>query len=108
MADTSSNFVQATLDMLILTTVALEPVHGYRMALRIEQTGKGFPGRCWFAVRCSSAAATSGTNQPMEGHRESQACKVLRPNRAGTEEAQQRKTRMGKASGGDRQNLGDA
>jgi PadR family transcriptional regulator, regulatory protein PadR len=34
-----SDLVQGTLDMLILKTLALEPVHGYGTAVRIEQMG---------------------------------------------------------------------
>jgi PadR family transcriptional regulator, regulatory protein PadR len=37
----SSGVVQGTLDMLILKTVALEPLHGYGVGLRIEQISKG-------------------------------------------------------------------
>jgi PadR family transcriptional regulator, regulatory protein PadR len=33
--------VQGTLDMLILKTVALQPLHGYGVGLRIEQISKG-------------------------------------------------------------------
>jgi len=33
--------VQGTLEMLILKTLALEPMHGYGMALRIEQISRG-------------------------------------------------------------------
>jgi PadR family transcriptional regulator PadR len=33
--------VQGTLDMLILKTVALQPMHGYGIGLRIEQISKG-------------------------------------------------------------------
>jgi transcriptional regulator len=33
--------VQGTLDMLILKTVALQPMHGYGVGLRIEQISKG-------------------------------------------------------------------
>jgi PadR family transcriptional regulator len=33
--------VQGTLEMLILKTLALEPMHGYGMALRIEQISQG-------------------------------------------------------------------
>jgi PadR family transcriptional regulator, regulatory protein PadR len=33
--------VQGTLDMLILKTVALQPIHGYGVGLRIEQISKG-------------------------------------------------------------------
>src|SRR5580698_938092 len=37
----SSDLVQGTLEMLILKTLALEPMHGYGVALRIEQISKG-------------------------------------------------------------------
>jgi PadR family transcriptional regulator PadR len=33
--------VQGTLEMLILKTLALEPMHGYGMAARIEQVSQG-------------------------------------------------------------------
>ena len=33
--------VQGTLDMLILKTVALEPMHGYGIGVRIDQISKG-------------------------------------------------------------------
>jgi PadR family transcriptional regulator PadR len=33
--------VQGTLEMLILKTLALEPMHGYGVALRIEQVSRG-------------------------------------------------------------------
>jgi PadR family transcriptional regulator, regulatory protein PadR len=36
-----SDLVQGTLEMLILKTLALEPMHGYGVALRIEQVSKG-------------------------------------------------------------------
>ena len=41
MADKPSDLVQGTLDMLILKTLALEPIHGYGIAVRIEQMSKG-------------------------------------------------------------------
>jgi len=41
MADKPSDLVQGTLDMLILKTLALEPMHGYGIAVRIEQISKG-------------------------------------------------------------------
>src|ERR1700678_1428541 len=37
----SSDLVQGTLEMLILKTLALEPMHGYGVALRIEQVSGG-------------------------------------------------------------------
>ncbi len=36
MADKSSDLVQGTRDMLILKALALEPMHGYGVAVRIE------------------------------------------------------------------------
>jgi PadR family transcriptional regulator, regulatory protein PadR len=41
MADKPSDLVQGTLDMLILKTLALEPMHGYGIAVRLEQMSKG-------------------------------------------------------------------
>ena len=39
-----NDVVQGTLEMLILKTLALEPMHGYGMALRIEQVSQEFAG----------------------------------------------------------------
>jgi transcriptional regulator len=41
MPDRQGDLVQGTLDMLILKIVALEPIHGYGIAVRIEQVSKG-------------------------------------------------------------------
>jgi transcriptional regulator len=41
MAEKPSDVVQGTLDMLLLKTLALEPMHGYGVALRIEQISRG-------------------------------------------------------------------
>ena len=35
------DLVQGTLDMLVLKTLALEPMHGYGISVRIEQMSKG-------------------------------------------------------------------
>ena len=37
----SGELVQGTLEMLVLKTLALEPMHGYGVALRIEQMSRG-------------------------------------------------------------------
>jgi PadR family transcriptional regulator PadR len=37
----NSSLVQGTLDMLILRTLALEPMHGYGIGLRLEQITRG-------------------------------------------------------------------
>src|SRR5712691_6820544 len=39
--DKQSGLVQGTLDMLILKTLALEPMHGYGIGLRLEQISQG-------------------------------------------------------------------
>jgi PadR family transcriptional regulator, regulatory protein PadR len=50
-----SGLVQGTLDMLILRTLALEPMHGYGIALRVEQVSRGVfrvnPGSLFPAFR---------------------------------------------------------
>jgi transcriptional regulator len=40
-SDKQSGLVQGTLDMLILKTLALEPMHGYGIGVRIEQISRG-------------------------------------------------------------------
>lgn len=55
MADKPSGLVQGTLDMLILKTLQLEAMHGYGIAMRIEQISKGVfqvnPGSLFPAFR---------------------------------------------------------
>ena len=55
MTDKVSGLVQGTLDMLILRTLALDPMHGYGIALRIEQISRGVfrvnPGSLFPAFR---------------------------------------------------------
>ena len=55
MADQPSGLVQGTLDMLILKTLQLEAMHGYGIAMRIEQMSKGVfqvnPGSLFPAFR---------------------------------------------------------
>ncbi len=41
MANKPSDLVQGTLEMLILKTLALEAMHGYGIAIRIEQISSG-------------------------------------------------------------------
>jgi PadR family transcriptional regulator PadR len=55
MSSDSAALVQGTLDMLILRTLALAPMHGYGIAQRIEQTSRGVfavnPGSLFPAFR---------------------------------------------------------
>jgi PadR family transcriptional regulator PadR len=39
--ETNTDVIQGTLDMLILKTLSLEPMHGFGIARRIEQTSQG-------------------------------------------------------------------
>ena len=41
MPDKTTDVIQGTLDMLVLKTLALEPMHGYGISVRIEQMSKG-------------------------------------------------------------------
>jgi PadR family transcriptional regulator len=41
MPDQPTDLIQGTLEMLILKTLALTPMHGYGIALRIEQISDG-------------------------------------------------------------------
>jgi PadR family transcriptional regulator, regulatory protein PadR len=55
MSEKNTTLVQGTLDMLILKTLALEPMHGWGIAQRIEQISQGVfqlnPGSLFPAFR---------------------------------------------------------
>lgn len=55
MADQSTDVIQGTLDLLILKTLSLEPMHGFGIARRIEQISQGVfrvnPGSLLIAFR---------------------------------------------------------
>ena len=55
MTETSATLVQGTLDMLILKTLALEPLHGWGISQRIQQMSRGVfevnPGSLFPAFR---------------------------------------------------------
>ena len=41
MTDPNTDVIQGTLDMLILKTLSLEPMHGFGIARRVEQVSRG-------------------------------------------------------------------
>jgi transcriptional regulator len=41
MSDSNTDVIQGTLDMLILKTLSLEPMHGFGIAKRVEQISRG-------------------------------------------------------------------
>ena len=74
MGERSSDLVQGTLDMLILKTLALEPMHGYGIALRIEQISGGVfrvnPGSLFPAFkRLERAGWIKGEWRPTDNNR---------------------------------------
>lgn len=74
MAEKSADVVQGTLDMLILKTLALEPMHGYGVALRIEQISKGVfrvnAGSLFVALqRLERSGLIDGEWKPSENNR---------------------------------------
>lgn len=86
MPDSSSELVQGTLDMLILKTLALEPLHGYGIALRIEQiTGGVFrvnPGSLFPALRRLERAGALRTEwRPSEHNRRAKYYSLTAPGR---------------------------
>ena len=80
--DKSSDLVQGTLEVLVLKTLALEPIHGYGISVRIEQMSR-------VVIYRNSASATRRTRRRrMEADREQQASGILRSDREGAEEMQ--------------------
>lgn len=74
MPDKSSDLVQGTLDMLILKTLALEPMHGYGISVRIEQMSKHVfrlnAGSLFLAIqRLERNGLIEGDWKPTENHR---------------------------------------
>jgi len=74
MPEKPTGLVQGTLDMIILKTLALEPMHGYGLALRIEQVSNGVfqvnPGSLLPALsRLERAGDIGGEWQATENNR---------------------------------------
>jgi PadR family transcriptional regulator, regulatory protein PadR len=74
MPDKSSDIVQGTLDMLVLKTLALEPMHGYGISVRIEQMSKGVfrpnAGSLFLAIqRLQRDGLVDGGWKPTENNR---------------------------------------
>ena len=86
-ADKQSVLVQGTLDMLILKTLALEPMHGYGIGVRLEQISKGVfrvnAGSLFPALRCLERdGLIEGTWQVTENNRRAKVYKVTAQGRA--------------------------
>ena len=107
MPDKNSDLVQGTLEMLILKTLALEPMHGYGIAQRIEQISKGV-----FRVNAGSLfqrlPAWSGRQDQcgMARHRKQSSRQILCLDRERAEGAQRRDSVMGTPDRGHQSNPG--
>ena len=74
MGDKASDLVQGTLDMLVLKTLALGPMHGYGITVRIEQMSKGVfhvnAGSLFLAIqRLERDGLIKGEWKPTENNR---------------------------------------
>jgi len=74
MPEKSSEMIQGTLEMLILKTLVLEPMHGYGVTLRIEQISRGVfrvnPGSLFPALsRLERAGQIKAQWRPTENNR---------------------------------------
>lgn len=86
MTDKSTDIVQGTLDMLILKTLALQPMHGYGISVRIEQMSKGAfrlnAGSLFIAVqRLQRAGLIKGEWRSSENHRRAKYYALTRQGR---------------------------
>jgi|SRR5215467_1155601 len=74
MPDKATDVIQGTLDMLVLKTLALEPMHGYGISVRIEQISKGVfrpnAGSLFLAIqRLERDGLIDGEWKPTENNR---------------------------------------
>jgi PadR family transcriptional regulator, regulatory protein PadR len=74
MRDKTTDVIQGTLDMLVLKTLALEPMHGYGISIRIEQMSRGVfrlnAGSLFLAIqRLERDGLIDGEWKPTENNR---------------------------------------
>jgi transcriptional regulator len=74
MPEKATDVIQGTLDMLVLKTLALEPMHGYGISVRIEQMSKGVfrpnAGSLFLAIqRLERDGLIDGEWKPTENNR---------------------------------------
>jgi len=86
MPEKQTDLVQGTLDMLILKTLALEPMHGYGISVRMEQVSKGVfrlnAGSLFLAIqRLLRDGLIEGEWKPTENNRRAKYYTVTRKGR---------------------------
>ena len=82
----STDVIQGTLDMLILKTLSLEPMHGFGIARRVEQTSRGVfkvnPGSLLVALqRLERAGWVDAEWQQTENSRRARVYRLTRGGR---------------------------
>ena len=93
MGEKPGDLVQGTLEMLVLKTLALEPLHGYGIALRIEQISGGVfrvnPGSLLPALsRMERAGHVKAEWRATENNRRAKYYALTRAGRAALEDEQ--------------------
>jgi PadR family transcriptional regulator, regulatory protein PadR len=91
MPEKPSDLIQGTLDMLLLKTLALEPMHGYGISVRIEQISKGVfrpnAGSLFIAIqRLERDGLIDADWQPTENNRRAKYYSLTRKGRKRLEE----------------------
>ena len=86
MPEKPSDLIQGTLDMLILKTLALEPMHGYGISVRIEQMSWGVfrlnAGSLFLAMqRLERDGLIQGEWKPTENNRRAKYYVLTKPGR---------------------------
>ena len=86
MPEKQTDLVQGTLDMLIPKTLALEPMHGYGISVRMEQVSKGVfrlnAGSLFLAIqRLHRDGLIDGEWKPTENNRRAKYYTVTRKGR---------------------------
>jgi transcriptional regulator len=86
MTEPNTDVIQGTLDMLILKTLSLEPMHGFGIARRIEQITRGVfkvnPGSLLVALqRLERAGGIDAEWQQTENSRRARFYKLTRAGR---------------------------
>lgn len=94
MGDKNQELVQGTLEMLVLKTLALEPQHGYGIALRIEQISGGVfhvnAGSLLPALsRMERAGRIKAEWKPTENNRQAKYYTLTKAGRAALKDEQQ-------------------
>jgi transcriptional regulator len=86
MPEKQTDLVQGTLDKLILKTLALKPMHGYGISVRMEQVSKGVfrlnAGSLFLAIqRLQRDGLIEGEWKPTENNRRAKYYTVTRKGR---------------------------